>query len=185
MSKVVVFVANGVEESEALVSVDILRRAGNDVDIVSVTEDKNIESTNNIHFIADKSINEIDDFDDYDMILIPGGMPGVDNIYACQKVIDAIVDFNLQGKNIAAICAGPAILGRLGILEGKQAIAAPHYIDELKGATKSIEDPITYGNITTASGMGHVIPFTLQLVNVLQGMDVSTEVAEKIGYNMY
>lgn len=185
MAKVVVFVANGTEGSEALVPVDILKRAGNEVDIVSVTEDKQIFTTSGFYFTADKTIDEVEDFNEYDMVFLPGGMPGVDNVYSEDRVKQILLDFETQGKNISAICAAPAILGRLGILQNKTAIAAPAYIDELEGATISIDDPVTYGNTTTSSGLGHVIKFALQLVNILNGQDVRDEIIEKIGFERF
>ena len=114
MAKVAVFMADGTEEVEAITPVDLLRRAGADVDIVSIMPSLEIESSRGVKVIADKLIGDID-FDEYDMLVLPGGVKGTNNLNSCELLKGNIVKFNEQGKGIAAICAAPVVFAGQGI----------------------------------------------------------------------
>ena len=114
MAKVAVFMADGTEEVEAITPVDLLRRAGADVDIVSIMPSLEIESSRGVKVTADKLISDID-FDEYDLLVLPGGVKGTNNLNSCELLKENIVKFNEQGKGIAAICAAPVVFAGQGI----------------------------------------------------------------------
>lgn len=173
------FLADGFEEVEALMVVDILRRAGIETVTVSVSDNYEVKSSHNILIKADALIKDVD-FDKAELIFLPGGIPGTPNLAACKTLVDNIKDFNNKGKRLAAICAAPSILGELGILEGKLVSCYPGYEDSLKGATYKREKVITDGNVTTARGLGAAIDMGLELVAILKSKDEADSIAEKI-----
>lgn len=181
MKHVYLFLADGTEECEALITVDLLRRAGIDVNTVSVMEDICVKTSSGIKMEADVMIGGIN-LNEADMLILPGGMPGTKYLGECEKLCDAVKEFNEQGKLLAAICAAPSVLGKLSVLEGKKAICYPGFEEALEGATISDVDPITDGNVTTASGLGHAIQFALEIIRVLCGNEVGTKVASEIGF---
>lgn len=181
MKNVYLFLADGTEECEALVTLDLLRRAGIDVTTISVMDSRTIKSSSGVSIETDVMIEGVN-LNEADMLILPGGMPGTLHLGECQELCDAILVFNQSDKKIAAICAAPSVLGKLGVLEGKSAICYPGFEDELTGATIAKTDPVTDGNITTASGLGHVIPFALEIIKVLESAEKANEVAAQIGY---
>ena len=120
MAKVAVFIADGSEEVEAITPVDLLRRAKAEVDIVSIMPTLEIEASRGLKIKADKLIGDID-FDDYDFLILPGGVKGTNNLNACELLKENVVKFNEQGKGIGAICAAPIVFAGQGILNGKNA----------------------------------------------------------------
>ena len=181
MKKIVLFLADGTEECEALITVDLLKRAGFDVTTASVMEKKSLTTSSNILIYADQMAQDLN-LDDFDMIILPGGMPGTKYLGESEIVCNAVKSFNEANKPIAAICAAPSVLGKLGVLSGKRAICYPGFEDTLEGATISDVDPVTDGNITTASGLGHAIPFALEIIKVLDSEETADKVASEIGY---
>lgn len=169
-----VFLADGFEEIEALAPIDILRRASKQVTIVGVTG-KTVTGAHGIKVSADVTIDEASR-DDIEMVVLPGGLPGADNLQNSPEVREYIALANDTGAYIAAICAAPKILGALGLLKGKEAICYPGFENELKGAVISDKKVVCDGNIITAAGMGVAIDFALKLVELL----VSSEASEKI-----
>ena len=133
MCKVTVFIADGTEETECLTIVDILRRAGVEVRLVSIMETEKIVSSHKVTIIADGQF-DTEDYSDSDMLFIPGGMPGVTNMLAHEGLIELIRKFNEEGKRLGAVCAGPSVLGKAGALEGKKATCFPGNEPKLKGA---------------------------------------------------
>ena len=121
MAKVYEFLANGFEEVEALAPVDILRRGGVEVKTVSITGSPLVESSHGVMVKADLQIEDLGVIDDADMLLIPGGMPGAQNLKDDARVGKALLHQVESGKRVGAICAGPMVLGALGILKGKRA----------------------------------------------------------------
>lgn len=179
MSLVYAFLADGLEEVEALAVVDILKRAGIETKTVSVKADKEVKSSHDIIIKTDLLFEEAD-FDKADMIFLPGGIPGTPNLAAHKGLMDKIVEFNEKGKKIAAICAAPSILGNLGLLEGKKATCYPGFEDELKGADYTSDKVVTDGNITTAKGLGAAIEMGLELVKIFIDKDTADDIAKKI-----
>lgn len=179
MSKVCIFFANGYEEIEALTVVDILRRADIDVDMVSVTGEKNVTGSHNITVQMDKLFEEVD-FEQTDMIVLPGGMPGTKNLEAFLPLMEQVDDFYAKDKYIAAICAAPSIFGHRGMLQGKAACANPNFESHLEGAEVKKEPAVVADHIITSRGMGTAIPFGLAILEQLKGADAVNEMRGKI-----
>ncbi len=182
MKQAAVFLATGFEEIEALTVVDILRRAGIDTVTVSVTGEKTVTGSHGIPVIADKLLNEID-FITVSIPVLPGGMPGTNNLEACDALMREIDAFFASGKPLAAICAAPRILGHRGILKGIEATVYPGNEDQLTGATVTGKPVVRAGNIITANGMGSAIPFALEIVALLTGEQAKADqIAKAILY---
>ena len=177
--KVAVFLAKGFEETEAVATIDVLRRAGIEVITVSVSENVKVESTHSMTICADLLFEEVD-FSQTDMIVLPGGMPGTLNLDKHDGLKSEILDFNEKGKYIAAICAAPLILGKLGILDGREATCFPGYENNLIGAKLSTKGVVVDNNIITGCAVACVFDFALKLVKILAGQDVADAVAEKM-----
>lgn len=168
---------NGFEEIEALSCVDILRRSKVDIKIVS--EYEYVKSNKKVSVKRDCSFEEID-FENTEMVIIPGGMPGADNLRNNKKVIE-ILNFAFENNRfIGAICAAPYILGQLGFLKGKKAVCYPGFEAELKGAFLSDEKVVKDENIITAVGMGASLEFALKLLECLKGKEEADRVAGSI-----
>ena len=176
MKKVYTFFATGFEEVEALTVVDLLRRAGVTVNMVSVTGEKEVVGSHNIGINMD-SVFDDNDYEDGDLFFLPGGMPGTKNLLAHEKLCQLLIKKNSEGKRLAAVCAAPSVYGQLGLLEGKQATCYPGFEEKLLGATWVADSVVTDGNITTSRGMGTSIDLGLELISLL----CHKEVAESIG----
>lgn len=181
MKKIGMMVAAGYEEVEMLTVVDLLRRAGMTCDIISVTRKKELTSSHNVTVLADLLFEEAD-FDSYDALVIPGGMPGTNNLAAHEGVCEQLKGANAAGKLIGAICAAPTVFGRLGLLEGKKAICYPGMEDQLTGASVTVESAVRDGNVITSRGMGTAIDFGLAIVAYFDGEKAAAQLAEKIVY---
>lgn len=182
MSSVIVYFANGMEECEALITVDILRRCGIEVTTASVHDTKEITTSHNIKVEADAMAKDTDCLN-YDMIMLPGGKGGTDNLKASPMVKEACrVMAETKGKYVAAICAAPSVLGQLGLLQGKRATCYPGFEDQLTGCEYTGEDVVICGNIITGKGMGVTIPFALQAASLLVGGETAEKVREQIMY---
>ena len=120
MSKIAIFLANGFEEIEGLTVVDICRRCGLTIDMVSITEEKQVMGSHKIPVTADMTLSQVN-FEEYDCLVLPGGGQGTKNLEACEPLMQQIDAFYASGKYIAAICAAPSIFGHRGILKGKRA----------------------------------------------------------------
>ena len=180
--KVAAMLADGFEEGEALAVIDILRRAGIETTLVSIMGHREkVEGAHGITVIADGTLEHIT-IEKYDGIFLPGGMPGTNNLDACTELCDTLLNFANNGKIIAAICAAPKVLGRLGILNGKKAICYPGFEKELLGATISHERVVKDGNIFTSKGMGTAIDLGLALVAEIKSEGEAKEMAKGIQY---
>ena len=163
------FLAEGFEEIEALTPVDILRRAGKEIATVGIGS-KAVMGAHGIPVVADMSEDEFAD-NSPEMIILPGGMPGTLNLEASPTVEKAIENALSSGAYIAAICAAPTILGKRGLLAGKEATCYPGMEDGLVGAILSQKRVVRDGRIITAAGMGAALDFALELVSVFCGDD--------------
>ena len=146
MKKVIIFLAEGFEEIEAISIIDVLRRAEVSVTTVSISKDKQVKGAHNVPVVADKLFDEVD-FASYDMIVLPGGMPGAKNLQEHEGVRKQIEAFE-KDKQIGAICAAPMILGGMGLLKGKRATCYPGFEAELIEAKITDEAVTVDGNIT-------------------------------------
>ena len=107
-------------------------------------------------------------------------MPGTLNLGKNEKLKELILSYHREGKRLAAICAAPSVLGKLGVLEGRQAVCFPGFEEQLKGASVLQVPAVTDGTITTGRGMGAAVDFSLELLTQLQGKEAAEEMAEKI-----
>lgn len=177
--KIFVFLAEGFEEIEAIAPIDIFKRANIVVETISISDKLEVCGAHGITVLADKLFSEAD-FNNNDLLFLPGGMPGTKNLDAhegLKKLINVQVGTN---KPVAAICAAPSILGKMGLLNGKEAICYPGFESQLLGATISKNRMVKSGNIFTAKGAGVSIPFAISIVAELISKEVADKIAETI-----
>ena len=172
MSKVYVFLADGFEEIEGLTVVDLLRRAGIETITVSVMGREEIIGSHRIPVTADTLIGKVHPTKE-DMLVLPGG---------CEGLKGFLMKAAEENGRIAAICAAPTVLGKLGLLNGRKAICYPGMEDGLAGAEVTVEPVVTDGNITTSRGLGTAIPFALRLIEELSGKETADRIAESVVY---
>lgn len=184
MKRVLIYLANGFEECEGLIAVDILRRAGLDVTTVSITNERLVEAKHEIRLYADKTAAEVD-VNTFDAVVLPGGIPGTPNLAACTAVTDTCAKFAQEGKLVCAICAAPSILGGLGLLKGKRATVYPGMEDTLLGALPTAGEVVVDGNFITSRSMGTAIPFALTIVAQLLGQEQAQALAADICYTHF
>lgn len=174
-----VLLGNGFEEIEALTPVDLLRRAGYEVQTVGLNG-KVIFGSHKIGVESDIQIDEMNP-SDAEMIVLPGGLGGVASIRGCRKALDAVKYTYEQGKFVAAICAGPTILADLGIMDEKQATCYPGFEDSMGNAdmvehTAVVRD----GNVITGTSAGCATKFALALIEALGGEALAHKIQEQI-----
>ena len=150
---VYVFLAEGFEEIEALGTVDILRRCELDVQTVSITDSLTVKGTHGICVHADILFEEIRDYE-IDALVLPGGLPGADNLENCDKLTTLLKEQAAEGKTLAAICAAPKVFGVLGLLSGVKATCYPGFEAKLVGAVCKRKDVVSDKNFITAKGAG-------------------------------
>ena len=182
MKKVCVLLADGFEEVEALTVVDLLRRARVYVDTVSVTEEYMIRGSHGIAVQTEDLFEEVN-LAEFDMIVLPGGLPGTTNLGAHSGVRRIVKDFAESGKYVAAICAAPTILSDLGLLKGKRVTCYPDMERKISGAVLTGAPAMVDGNIITGEGVGAAVDFALELIAVLVGNEKAGEIAEAIVYH--
>ena len=172
---VYIFLAEGFEEIEALTQVDYLRRAGVELKTVGVTG-KTVMGAHGIGVCCDITQKDVVLDDSLEMIILPGGIPGVPNLGKSEVVIDALEYAYKNDKFIAAICAAPTLVAKYGYLEGKNAVCYPSMENELFGAKCINSAVVRDGKIITARAAGASEEFALELIRAL----VSKEAAEKV-----
>lgn len=175
---VLVLLADGFEEIEALTPVDLLRRAGLDVKTCGIGG-KTVMGSHKIPVICDTLPEEVN-IDSVSLVIFPGGMPGALNLDASPFTDKIIAAVTKGGGRLAAICAAPLVLGRRGLLNGKKATCYPGFEDELKGAFVCDAGVVTDGNITTARGMGVALEFSKELITLTLGEDTKNSVSKSI-----
>jgi len=184
MAKVYEFLANGFEEVEALAPVDILRRGGVEVKMVSITGSNLVESSHGVVVKADLLFENITDFLDADLLMLPGGMPGSKNLNEHEGVRKALKEQFEKGKRVAAICAAPLVLASVGLLKGKKATIYPgmeSYLGEDAEYTGALvqED----GNVTTGAGPAASFPYGYQLLSYFLPAEKVEEIKKGMIYD--
>ena len=172
------FLADGLEEIEALAPVDVMRRAGIDVKTVGITG-KTVTGNHDIKIEADILPESVEKAG-IEAIFLPGGGVGTENLEASAFVREMIDFCASNGILIAAICAAPSILGHMGLLGGKEATAFPSYQKELIGARLSEEYVVQDGQILTGRGMGVSLQFGFKLIEILRGTEKAAEIREQV-----
>lgn len=181
MSRVGIFIADGFEEIEGLTVADILRRAGIDIDMISINDENTATGSHKITVKTEQTIHTAD-LDAYEAIVLPGGMPGTRNLGACEEVVRTIKTYAAEGKLVAAVCAAPSVLGENGLLDGRTATCYPGWEDKLLGARVTLNPVETDGNIITSRGMGTAIEFALAIVAYLTNEEAADKVRSSIVY---
>ena len=167
--KIIVPLAEGFEEIEFSTIVDILRRAEIEV-IVAGLKKGLIQGARKVKVMPDTFIDRINS-DDFDVIVLPGGYPGFENLGKDKRVLNLIQKMDREGKYITAICGAPSVLSRAGILKGKKATIYPGIKDKLQDSQYIDERVIVDGKIVTSQGPGTAMEFALKLVEILAGED--------------
>ena len=181
MAKVYVFLADGFEDVEALIPIDVLRRGGVEVVTVSTTEFPLVESAHGVNIEADIQFEQ-SDYQDADLLMLPGGMPGASNLNDHEGVKEALLAQAQAGKLVSAICAAPLVLGGLGLLKGKRATCYPGFEETLTGAEYTAELVTVDGNIVTGEGPAAAFPYAYTLLAMLTDEQTARGVAEGMRY---
>ena len=173
--------AEGFEDVEALAPVDILRRGGQEIVMVSITGSEYVTSAHGVTLKTDALFDDVD-LADADLLMLPGGMPGAKNLDEHEGVRAALVRHAEQQKLIGAICAAPMVLGHLGLLRGKRATCYPGFETELEGATYTAEPCTADGNIITGKGPGASFAYAYRLLEEFKGAGVVEELKKGMMY---
>lgn len=180
MSKALVFAADGSEEIELVATVDVLRRAGIEVDIASINAVPKVTGSHGIEIGTDTTAQRAAaDFGAYDAVVIPGGLPGAYNLRDESAVIEALRQAAAAGKIVAAICAGPVVLAQAGLLGGKRFTSYPGFGDPgvEAGGTYSEDIVVRDGQVITARGPMMAVYFALEIIEALEGAAKREEIA--------
>ena len=174
MAKVLVPLADGCEELEAVTIIDLLRRAGVAVTTAGLKPGL-VKASRGVQLLPDATL-DVALQDDYDMVVLPGGMPGATHLKEDARILDLLKDMAAAGKYTAAICAAPMVLAEAGVLEGRQATSYPGFLDGVAGVTVSAEAVVQDGKVLTSRGPGTAMDFALALVEALAGADKRRQV---------
>ena len=183
MKKVALTLVSDFEIVEAMAPLDMLRRAGIYVDVISVENKDYVKSAINVEIKVDKKLKDVD-LSNYDLVILPGG-PGTKNYYDHkEELLDKVKENYNNKKMVSAICAGPSVLANLGILEGRKAISFPsfqHVLVENKSELVN-EQVVVSDNVITGRAAAASIDFGLKLVEMLEGKEKRAEVEKAIVY---
>ena len=176
-----VFLATGFEDIEAIAPVDIMRRAGLEVQTVSITGEEIVTSAHGVGIASDLLLSDVD-FSSAEMLVLPGGLPGSTNLDACKHLTEAIKRHFESGGPIAAICAAPLVYGHLGLLKGRRATCYPGVERELAGATYTAAIVERDGNIITGKGPAAAFEFGYTIVDFFLGEGASQPLRQGMIY---
>ena len=191
IKRAIVFLAEGFEEVEAITPIDLLRRAGFDVTTISIGDDPVVLGSHNIPVTADMVIDDLINNDGYDIVILPGGMKGTQNLGKCARVCEMIKSYNDDpDKFVAAICAAPTVLAQNGILKDRKALCypGPDLIKILADGGAVLKDnyhninAIIDDHIITGKGAGAAIDFALAIITAMETAESADLIADKIAY---
>lgn len=171
--------ANGFEEVEALTVVDMLRRADITVEMVSLNDDLYVTGGHNITVKCEKLLDKAELID---AVVLPGGIPGVPNIEKNNEAVEFIKRHYENKKLVAAICAAPALLGRIGILSDRKAVCYPDLMDTLICKEKGNEKVVTDNNVITSQSAGTALEFAFAIIKYLKDENTAENVKKSIYY---
>lgn len=183
MSKALVFLADGFEEIEAITIIDILRRGNVTTVTASISKNKVVKGAHQIEITADCLAEEAvkdAELDSFDMVVLPGGLPGSTNLNSSPLVGKALKAHQSKSKWISAICAAPLVLCAHEIVKGKKITHYPGAVSDLNGAIFIDKPVVVDGKITTSKGVGAALEFALQLVENLNGKKVADNLASQV-----
>lgn len=180
MPHVLVPIAEGSEELEAISVIDLLRRAEIDVTIAGLT-DGPITMSRKTVIVPDKSLDDALK-DSYDMVVLPGGLPGADNLNADARIQTLLASMAQQGKYVCAVCAAPYVLGNAGVLSGKRATSYPGFLAKLELDDVDVTNAAVEwdGKVITSRGPGTSMDFALTLIEALLGKEKRDEVEDRL-----
>ena len=178
MKKVGILLADGFEDIEALTVLDVIRRAGITCDLISI-KNEFVKSSHDLLVKSDKILNEKME---YDLIVLPGGLPGATNLRDDERVINLLKKQNEEGKLIAAICAGPIALGKAGLTEGRNITSYPGYENELPNCKYVENDVVVDNNIITSRGPATSMIFSYKLLEILGEKEKAENIARGMLY---
>ena len=176
MKKAFLFLAPGFEEIEALATVDILRRGGVDVKMISITDSRTVKGAHGIEVVVDALYGDAE-YSDAAALILPGGMPGATNLNDFDPLREQLLEQYRSGRIVAAICAAPLVLGGLGLLKGRRATCYPGFEERLIGAEVTGEATETDGPVITGRGPGLAFNFGLAILSAIKSDAVADEVA--------
>ncbi len=168
------FLAEGFEEVEAIATLDVIRRADIEIQTVGVNS-LTVKGSHGIPVVCDILSDSILIDNELSGVILPGGMPGTNNLWNSSTVKNTVDYCNKNGRFVCAICAAPLILGRLNILNGKNAVCFPGFEDELIGAYPFDGYVCRDGNIITAKGMGSAVDFGIEIVSAIKGAETASK----------
>jgi len=179
---VLLLLADGFEEIEAIGTVDILRRAGIKTVIAAVGTNQVVTSARNVKITADVQLQNLEAsaLQQYETLVLPGGGLGVENLSKSETVKALINEFASENKRIAAICAAPTLLGKMGLLKERKATCYPDMKDELFSQVYSEEPVVVDGNFITSRGAGTTHIFAAKIVEILIGKAKADAILEKM-----
>ena len=180
MAKALIICAQGMEECEGLMVLDLLRRAGIETLTVALDDEKLISGSHNISFLVDATLKEAD-LSDAEMLILPGGMPGTAHLCDSKELCDIIRDFASEHKWLAAICAAPSVYGRLGLLRDRQFTCFPGFEDQC-GPNHTGEKVTVDGQFITARGLGAAVEFAAVIIEKLTDRQNAEITVSRIQY---
>ncbi len=178
--KVIIPLADGVEEMEAVILIDVFRRAGWKVTAAAVSPDSILTASRGVKLVADCLWTQIEDINAFDLIAIPGGMGGTKLLCSCPDVLAAIRHFDRQGKTIAAICAGPLVLQAAGILKNKRYTCYPGIEKDIPEGTYEKENTVIDDHLMTSRGPGTAFEFALEMIAAFEGKAAAETVQRQL-----
>jgi 4-methyl-5(b-hydroxyethyl)-thiazole monophosphate biosynthesis len=178
--KVLIPLAQGCEELEAVTLIDLLRRADITVITASLTEQRQIKASRGVQLVADLTLEDVM-FDDFDMVVLPGGQPGTEHLDEDPRIHAILKRLSQANKAVAAICAAPLVLASAGLLDGKSATCYPGVLKIDEWPTISLKDDavVIDGNVLTSKGPGTAIDFALAIIEYL--IDKPTRINVEVG----
>ena len=176
VTKVLVLVADGTEEMEAVIVIDTLRRAKWEVTVAGL-KDGPIVAARGVKLVPDTTLNKVE-AGAFDILVVPGGARGVENLIKDPRVLETIRAFHKAKKMIAAVCAGPLVLQAAGILEGRTVTSHPDVGARITKATRIDQDVVIDGSIVTSQGAGTSLKFALTILSKVAGKKTADTVAK-------
>lgn len=178
MKKILIPLADGFEEIEAVTIIDVLRRAGLEV-IVAGLKAGELVGARHVRLVPDTVLDKVKD-QDFDVLVLPGGQPGVDNLRKNPRVLEILKTMNEKKKLIGAICAAPLALRDAGLIAGKAITSYPGIEQELSGSRYVQTRVVVDGNVVTSRGPGTAMEFSLKLVEIILGKNKAEELSETL-----
>jgi protein deglycase len=176
---IALYLATGFEELEAITIYTVLKRGGIDIKLVSITGVLEVAGARGATLTAHRNINNVN-YDECEMIILPGGGLGANNLLENKTVQEKLKDFNRKGKWIGAICAAPYVLGELNILDGKQATSYPGFESHLNGAILSEDNVVISENVMTSRGPGTALDFSFEILTLFKGRGETDKIKEQM-----